>query len=73
MYIVLVFIDGAPLHISEWSIDQSYEAEFASLDEASMYVRSLERWSAADSHDPLWETHKPYFKVYCEELGEYVC
>lgn len=70
MYIVLVESDTNPVNADRWTIDQSYEAEFALLEEAEMYVRTLERWSAADAHDDLWASHGPRFAIFCEESGE---
>lgn len=72
MYIVLIESDAAPMTATNWTINQSYEAEFASLSEAESYVRSLERWSAVDAHDELWASHGPQFRIFCEEEGEYV-
>lgn len=67
MYVVIIdsVTDG-------WTVDQSYEAEFETLEEADAYVRSLERWSAADSQNELWTSHGPQFIIFCEELGDYV-
>lgn len=65
----IVMIDSAT---DGWTVDQSYEAEFDTLGDAEAYVRSLERWSAADSQKELWTTNGPQFKIFCEELGEYV-
>jgi len=72
MYIVLIESDAAPMSMSDWTVNQSFEAEFATLSEAESYVRSLERWSAADSNDELWASHGPRFVIFCEENGEYV-
>lgn len=67
MYVVIIdsVTDG-------WTVDQSYEAEFETLEEADAYVRSLERWSAADGQNELWTSHGPQFRIFCEELGDYV-
>lgn len=67
MYVVI--IDSAT---DGWTVDQSYEAEFETLEEADAYVRSLERWSAADAQKELWTSHGPQFRIFCEESGEYV-
>lgn len=72
MYIVLIESDSAPMTMSKWTVDQSFEAEFNTLGEAEAYVRSLERWSAADAHDELWAWHGPQFRIFSEEEGEYV-
>jgi hypothetical protein len=71
-YIVVIETFGSPKNMSDWTVNQSFESEFDSLDEADMYVRSLERWSAADSHDPNWAENAPMFRIYCEEEGEFV-
>jgi hypothetical protein len=71
-YIVMIESDGAPLTMINWTINQSFEAEFSSLGEAEMYIRSLERWSMEDAHDELWASHGPYFRVFCEETGEFI-
>jgi len=67
MYVVIIdsVTDG-------WTVDQSFEAEFSTLGEAEAYVRTLERWSATDSQNKLWTTNGLQFKIFCEELGEYV-
>lgn len=67
MYVVI--IDSVT---EGWTINQSYEAEFENLGDAESYVRSLERWSAADMADPIWASHGPQFRIFCEELGEYL-
>jgi len=72
MYIVMIESDGAPLTMTNWTINQSFEAEFDTLSEAEMYVRSLERWSEEDSHDELWVSHGPVFRIYSEEFGEFI-
>ena len=72
MYIVLIESDAAPMTLSSWTIDQSFESEFETLDEAEAYVRSLERWSAADAHDELWAYHGPQFRIFSEEAGEHI-
>jgi hypothetical protein len=72
MYIVLVESDAAPMTMVNWTVGQSYEAEFDTLGEAEAYVRSLERWSAMDAHDELWASHGPQFRIFCEESGEYI-
>lgn len=71
-YIVMIESNSAPLTMSNWTINQSFEAEFNTLSEAEMYVHSLERWSMEDSHDELWLSHGPVFRIYSEELGEFV-
>lgn len=71
-YIVMIDADIFPLTKTAWTVDQSFEAEFHSLEEAEMYVRSLERWSENDADDELWAAHRPVFKIYCEELNEFV-
>lgn len=72
MFIVMIESDAAPMTMSTWTVNQSYECEFTTLDEAEAYVRSLERWSEADAHDELWAFHGPQFKIFCEEEGDYV-
>lgn len=72
MYIVMIESDAAPLTMISWTIDQSFEAEFDTFDEAEMYVRSLERWSMVDSQDKLWASHGPVFRIYCEEANEFI-
>lgn len=67
MYVVI--IDSTT---EGWTVNQSYEAEFATLGDAEAYVRSLERWSAEDATDPTWTVDGPRFRIFCEELGEYV-
>lgn len=71
-YIVIIESDASPMTLTKWTIDQSFEAEFDTLDEAEIYVRSLERWSSEDSHDELWAYHGPMFRIYCEEAGDFI-
>jgi len=71
MYTVLIESDVAPMTMPNWTIDQSFEAEFDTLGEAESYVRSLERWSAADAHDELWAWHGPQFRIFSEEAGDF--
>jgi hypothetical protein len=71
-YIVIIEDNGNPATMSEWTINQSFEAEFDSLMDADMYVRSLERWSYADSHDSNWIKNAPMFRIYCEDAGEFL-
>lgn len=71
-YIVMIESDAAPMTMTSWTVNQSFESEFSTLSEAESYVRSLERWSEADAHDELWASHGPVFRIYCEELGEFI-
>lgn len=72
MYIVLIESDAAPMTLPNWTVNQSFEGEFETLGEAEAYVRSLERWSAVDSHDELWASHGPQFRIFSEDAGEYL-
>lgn len=66
-YIVMIESDAAPMTMTYWTVNQSFESEFETLDEAESYVRSLERWSEEDAYDELWASHGPAFRIYCEE------
>jgi hypothetical protein len=72
MYIVLIESYVAPMTMSNWTVNQSFEAEFETLGEAEAYVRSLERWSEVDSEDPMWHQHGPMFTIFSEEAGEHI-
>ena len=72
MYIVLIESYVAPMTKPNWTVNQSFESEFETLDEAEAYVRSLERWSEVDSEDPMWHQHGPVFGIFNEENGEFI-